>query len=202
MTAMKPPACWSCGGTADADGLFCASCGALQPPVLGDFFARFGLTPGFAVDVAALERRYFELQRRMHPDRFAARLPKEREYSLQHAANVNEALQTLRSPVRRAEYLLALLGKAMRGSGEETVDDEEVLVHALEMREELAEAMTRAAVEVVAATARAEADQMTAELAAAFARNDLTAAGRLTLRLKYLDKFLDDARERRGRLAA
>ena len=148
------------------------------------------------------EKRYFALQRRMHPDRFAARLPKEREYSLQHAANLNDAFQLLKSPVRRAEYLLALKGKPMRGSGEETVDDPEVLMRAMEMRESLAEAETRAAVEAIAADARREADEVMRDLSAAFASNSLGAAGRLTLRLKYLDKFLDDARERRGRVAA
>lgn len=200
MTATKPSACWSCGGT--VDGMFCVSCGALQPPAQAEAFARFGLTPAFAIDVPALERQYFALHRRMHPDRFAARLPKEREYSLQHAANLNDAFQLLKSPVRRAEYLLALKGKPMRGSGEETVDDPEVLMRAMEMREALAEAETRASVEAIAAEARKEAEEVTRALAAAFARDDLAAAGRLTLRLKYLDKFLDDARERRGRVAA
>jgi molecular chaperone HscB len=206
MTAQPAPAsdraqaragCWSCGGTLDRDGLFCETCGALQPPQLADHFARLGLPVGFDVNVAALDRRYFDLQRRMHPDRFAARLPKEREHSLQHAANLNEALQTLKSPVRRAEYLLALMGRPMRGSGEETVHDEEILVHAMEMREAIAEAGTPAEVDAIVAGARSQAEQVTKELSAAFAAGDLAGAARLTLRLKYLDKFLEDARERR-----
>ncbi|MBM3507321.1 MAG: Fe-S protein assembly co-chaperone HscB [Alphaproteobacteria bacterium] len=194
-----PAACWSCSGAVDKDGLFCVTCGALQPPLPADHFARFGLPAGFGLDVPALERRYFELQRRMHPDRFAARLPKEREYSQQHAANLNDAYQTLRAPVSRAEYLLALRGKPMRGSGQETVDDEEILVHAMEMREQLAEAASPADVEAILKTAAEQAKSVERDIAAAFAAGDLAAAGRGTLRLKYLHKFLDDARERRGR---
>ena len=190
-------ACWSCSGTVDRDGLFCESCGALQPPRLADHFASLGVPAAFDIAVPALERRYFELQRRIHPDRFAARLPNEREYSQQHAANLNDALQTLKSPVRRAEYLLALKGRPMRGSGQETVDDEEILVHAMEMREALAEAATPAAADAVVADARGQAERVTKELVTAFAANDLAGAARLTLRLKYLDKFVEDARERR-----
>ncbi len=190
-------ACWSCSGTVDHDGLFCEICGALQPPRIADHFARLGVPVSFDIAVPAFERRYFELQRRMHPDRFAARLPKEREYSLQHAANLNDALQTLKSPVRRAEYLLALKGQPMRGSGHETVDDQEILVHAMEMREALAEATTPAAADAVVADARGQAERVTKDLGVAFAANDLVAATRLTLRLKYLDKFVEDARERR-----
>jgi molecular chaperone HscB len=208
MTAQPAPApdrahvaaaCWSCGGVIESDSLFCDSCGALQPPKPRNHFARFGLPEAFDVNVAALDRKYFELQRRMHPDRFAARLPKEREYSLQHAANLNDAYQTLRAPVRRAEYLLALRGKPMRSSGEETVNDEDILMHALEMREALAEAATDADVQAITAAAQTQAEKVTKVLAGAFAASDLAAASRFTLRLKYLDKFLDDARERRSR---
>src|SRR5688572_20791302 len=98
MTAPNQAPCWSCQGA--TDGLVCQACGALQPPQPVDLFTRFGFEPTFDVDSAALEKRYFELQRRLHPDRFANRPQKERDYSLQHAANLNEAHQVLRSPVR------------------------------------------------------------------------------------------------------
>ncbi len=60
-------------------------------------FELFGLPARFAVDAAALEARYRELQREVHPDRFAA-------------APENEAYQTLKSPLRRAVYILRLRG--------------------------------------------------------------------------------------------
>jgi len=73
-------------------------------------FELFGLPALFAVDAAALEARYHELQREVHPDRFAAAADAERRVSMQLATRVNEAYQTLKSPLRRAVYILQLRG--------------------------------------------------------------------------------------------
>jgi molecular chaperone HscB len=73
-------------------------------------FELFGLPARFSVDAAALEARYHELQREVHPDRFAAAPDAERRVSMQLATRVNEAYQTLKSPLRRAVYILQLRG--------------------------------------------------------------------------------------------
>src|SRR5256885_9024040 len=73
-------------------------------------FELFGLAARFALDAAALEARYRELQREVHPDRFAAAPESERRVSMQLATRVNEAYQTLKSPLRRAVYILRLRG--------------------------------------------------------------------------------------------
>jgi molecular chaperone HscB len=73
-------------------------------------FELFGLPASFGVDTAALEARYHELQREVHPDRFAASPDAERRVSMQLATRVNEAYQTLKSPLKRAVYILQLRG--------------------------------------------------------------------------------------------
>lgn len=73
-------------------------------------FELFGLAAGFSVDLAKLEARYHELQREVHPDRFAAGPDAVRRVSMQLAARVNEAYQTLKSPLKRAVYMLQLRG--------------------------------------------------------------------------------------------
>jgi len=73
-------------------------------------FELFGLPARFAIDTATLEARYHELQREVHPDRFAAASDAERRVSMQLATRVNEAYQTLKSPLRRAVYILQLRG--------------------------------------------------------------------------------------------
>jgi molecular chaperone HscB len=73
-------------------------------------FELFGLPACFAVEPLALEARYHELQREVHPDRFAAAPDAERRVSMQLATRVNEAYETLKSPLKRAVYILQLRG--------------------------------------------------------------------------------------------
>jgi molecular chaperone HscB len=83
------------------------SCGALQPPpARPDPFALFGLAPRWHLDLHALDARWKQLARKVHPDRFAGRPPGERRLALAWTAAMNESRRTLRDPMRRA-WLLA-----------------------------------------------------------------------------------------------
>ncbi len=104
-----------------------------------DHFALFGLTPAFRVDPLSLDKRFRELQARVHPDRFAHAGESERRRSLQWATRVNEAYQTLKSPLLRAQYLLSLAGKSIDKENN-TVMPPEFLMEQMEWREAVAEA--------------------------------------------------------------
>lgn len=194
--------CWSCHGPVDPGAAFCPTCIAIQPPHAFDPFRTMGLAPGFDIAAVDLEQRYFARQRELHPDRFAANSPREREYASRHTANLNDAFAILRSPVKRAEALLAVAGHATGTGDADTVADKELLLEAMEMREGLAEAGTRSAVDAVVTAQEAKSDACIAALSRAFADGDAAAAARLVLRLTYLQKFAAEARERRGRLTA
>jgi molecular chaperone HscB len=179
---------------------FCPTCALVQEPAAGDHFARLDLEPGFDLDAADVERRYFALQRQFHPDRFASRTPKEKALSLRHATALNEAYKVLKDPLARAEHLLALAGRPVRADGAETVSDPELLMEAMELREQLAEAASAAAVDALIAESRAGAAALEQQISRAFAANDFAAAQKLALRLRYVRKLIDEARERRQRL--
>jgi molecular chaperone HscB len=100
--------CWSCGSMRAAH--FCESCGKVQPPVPVDYFSFFGLPPKLNVDVAALEKSFYELSRRLHPDLNARAGSQEQEWSLEQSSLLNDAYRTLRDPIKRTEYLLRLEG--------------------------------------------------------------------------------------------
>ena len=104
-----------------------------------DHFTLLGLPERYAVDAALLETRYRELQSRVHPDRFAAGSEAERRVAMQWAARANEAYRTLRDPVGRARYLLALKGF---DTGEETntAMPADFLMQQMEWREAVAAA--------------------------------------------------------------
>ena len=103
--------CWSCGSMRAAH--FCESCGKVQPPVPVDYFSFFGLLPKLNVDVAALEKSFYELSRRLHPDLNARAGSQEQEWSLEQSSLLNDAYRTLRDPIKRTEYLLHLEGVAL-----------------------------------------------------------------------------------------
>lgn len=89
---------------------FCESCGKVQPPVPVDYFTFFGLPPKLNVDVPALEKSFYELSRRLHPDLNARAGSQEQEWSLEQSSLLNDAYRTLRDPIKRTEYLLHLEG--------------------------------------------------------------------------------------------
>ncbi len=143
--------CWSCQKAA-GDGVLCVHCKAVQPPDPGaDYFRVFGIQTAFDLDVADLERRYKELTKMLHPDRYARADALARRASLERSVQLNEAWQTLKEPVRRAEYLLSLHGidvGDMAGVGKPGMSGEHatlpvpqvLLMEVLELREALAEA--------------------------------------------------------------
>jgi molecular chaperone HscB len=189
--------CWSCKGPVAMQALFCHTCGAIQPPGQLDHFRRLGLEPDFDVDVDIVEKRYLGFQRAIHPDRFATKPAKERALAERQAVALNEAYETLKDPLRRAAYLLSLKGIDAAVSKDETVRDPELLMEAMEAREALMEATSIDKVEKLQAKAGADAIGILSDLSKAFASDDLKAANRLTTRLKYLRKYLEETRTRR-----
>ncbi len=104
-----------------------------------NFFELFDLPVGFELDTADLADRYRKLQRQFHPDRYANASGPERLLSLQITARINQGFQTLKEPLSRGRYLLALQGV---DTGEETDTrmDADFLAEQMELRESLHEA--------------------------------------------------------------
>jgi molecular chaperone HscB len=96
--------CWQCGESSGGE-LFCAHCGSLQSPDT-DYYRFFGLKRSLALDTADLQKRFYELSRRLHPDRFTQKAARERQYSLEATAILNDGYRVLRDPLMRAEYVL------------------------------------------------------------------------------------------------
>lgn len=191
--------CWSCKGPVGESDLFCETCQAVQPPGHINHFERLGLHADFAIDVDGLERTYFELQRHLHPDRFAKKTAKEKSLSQQQAVSLNEAFETLKDPLLRADYLLKV--KGVDGiSHDHTVTDPALLMEAMETREALMEADDVAVVNKLSDKARRDVRDCVKSIAAAFNSDNLDEARKFALRLKYLTKLLEETRQHKARL--
>jgi len=104
-----------------------------------NYFALFGLPETFRVDTAQLSDRYLSLQKTLHPDRYAHLGEREQLRAVQAVAHLNDALSTLKSPLKRAAYLLELKGVDTDASST-TVSDSGFLMQQMALREQLDEA--------------------------------------------------------------
>ena len=100
------------------------------------YFELFGVEVGYDVDASAIQGRYLDLQRIVHPDRFAGMGERGQRLAVQYAAFVNEAYDTLRSPLKRALYLLELSGFPV-DIETNTVMDTGFLMEQMSLREDL-----------------------------------------------------------------
>ena len=104
-----------------------------------DYFTLLGLPKHFDIAVTALDERFRQLQREVHPDRFAASDDAARRASMMLATQINSAYQTLRSPLKRAIYLLELSGIDV-GAESNTAMSPEFLMTQMMWREQVADA--------------------------------------------------------------
>jgi molecular chaperone HscB len=89
--------------------LFCPGCQTLQPPP-DDYYALFGLERKLNLSGEELQRRFYDLSRQLHPDRFMRKPERERQYSLDASSILNDAYRALKDPVKRAQYVLSHAG--------------------------------------------------------------------------------------------
>src|SRR3954471_18625364 len=71
-----------------------------------NFYEFFGIEPKLDLDENALQKRFYQLSREWHPDRFSRKSPEESARAMENTAIINDGYRTLRDPVKRAEYLL------------------------------------------------------------------------------------------------
>jgi len=133
--------CWSCfteqrepKRSKEEDGeeeisFFCKKCAAIKHPDTFREVSHYRLLSvpeRFSVDVKRVELSMKNLQKRLHPDKFSSsaggqKMKREKEYSEEISARVNEAYGKLRDPLLRAKYLFGLkTGAAYDDGAEET----------------------------------------------------------------------------------
>lgn len=157
-----------------------------------DFFALFGLTPAFAIDMNRLEQAYLDIQSKVHPDRFAHLSDAEKRLSMQWATHANEAFRTLKSPLTRGHYLLELRG-VDPAFDTNTAMSSEFLMEQMEWREALGEARDAAdedTLDELSRRIRHSTKELVDQLATQLDESgNLEAAADSVRRLKFLEKL-------------
>ena len=157
------------------------------------FFELFGFDVEYAIDCVELDHRYRELQKQFHPDKYVASDDRERRMALQVSAHINEGYDVLKSPLKRAQYLLKLAD--VDASGENTtIQDGEFLMQQIMLREQLEEVADatdiESAIEQLRDSVEQSYQQMRDDFAAAYAKVDYPRASRLVTRMQFLFKLL------------
>ena len=165
-------------------------------------FELFGLPENFALDVAALDWVYREVQSRVHPDKFAHAGDAERRLSMQMATQANEAYRTLKEPLARARYLLALHGVDIQ-SETITAMPAEFLVQQMEWREAVEEAAGQSDVlDRLAGRLKNEMQQLTTEIGRELNAADYARAAEAVRKLMFLDRLREEIGDALERLDA
>ena len=137
-SAEAPLVCWNCHERSIGPH-FCPSCGKLQqsPPGI-DYFGLFEMPRQLWIDMSSLEQRFLQMSWKLHPDNFVNTSEQERELSLKRSSELNDAYRTLREPVARVEYLLAIEGERKEGEKKQQAPPE-LLEEVFELNESLDE---------------------------------------------------------------
>ncbi|MDP3832833.1 MAG: Fe-S protein assembly co-chaperone HscB [Hydrogenophaga sp.] len=159
-------------------------------------FEIFGLSPRFAVDRAALDARWKDLQREAHPDRFATADAQAQRQAMQWSVRINEAYQRLKDPLKRAAYLCELHGAPIQAENN-TAMPAAFLMQQMQWREDLDEArgledLERMADEVSAARRTMLQDLQTT----ADDLRDWPALAKQVRALMFVERFASDVENR------
>lgn len=111
-------------------------------------FELFGLPERFAIDLAALDARWKQLQGAAHPDRFASDTPAAQRVAMQWAIRINEAYRRLKEPLARAGYLCSLHGVDLQAENNTSMPAA-FLMQQMDWRDALSEAKTLESVDAL-----------------------------------------------------
>ena len=155
-----------------------------------NFFTLLNLPEAFIVDLKKLDQHYQAIQKEIHPDRFASLNDETKMESVKKTAQVNDAYQTLKSSIRRAEYLLHLYGFDINDE-KYTAVPQDFLLQQMEWREELeTHTKNKEALEKLASVVAIKKKQKIDLLPTYFdKKNNLPEAIKITRELNFIEKI-------------
>lgn len=157
-----------------------------------NFFQLLKLEVNFAIDEKLLEKNYLSLQRTYHPDLFINKQT-EKLKALEMTMLINKAYEVIKSPLKRAEYLLSLQGIIVNSDGNDTIKPSiELLEKVMADKEALYEIENAEQLKQFENIISSEKDKLVEELTELLAANDFTNAAQDTIKLRYLEKILAD----------
>ncbi|XP_018565409.1 uncharacterized protein LOC108906586 [Anoplophora glabripennis] len=181
--------CWKCGKERKNSQVFCETCNAVQAPLEKDnYFKVFGLEENFDIDQQYLKNKFRKLQSMLHPDKFSNKTDEEQHISAEYSSLLNKAYSSLHTPLKRAEHLLNLRGEQI--GEEQAVDDPAFLMEIMELNEEMESAGNdKEKLKALNTKNKMELERISKEVDECFRRNDIRAAKKTVIKLKYFSSL-------------
>jgi len=114
--------CWSCSAALAVSEHFCSTCGKVQPVRPVTHFEFFGLRKKLNLNEQQLQKDFYALSRKLHPDVYARATANEQDWSLQKTSQLNDGYRTLKDPIARTQYLLSLDGIQLEEQSKSATD--------------------------------------------------------------------------------
>ena len=163
--------------------------------IANNFFEIFSLPISWEIDASALDKKFRALQLTFHPDRYANKNDFEKRLAVQTASTINQAYETLSSPLLRAQYLLKLEGFDADQESHVTSDGQ-FLMQQMLLREALSDAKDSADPKQALVSLSIEAQQAAAKIQTEFAQyfnaKDYSQAFDTLAKMQFACKFVDD----------
>jgi molecular chaperone HscB len=136
--ASVPAKCLHCEAERTS-ALVCEGCHSLYPlPHSADYFDLLSVPKLYAIDESTLSTAFRAIARSVHPDRFGGEREEVHRLATRLSAEINQAFNVLKDPVRRADYMLELAGGP--GAAELREVPEGLLAEVMMLREQIDEA--------------------------------------------------------------
>lgn len=163
-----------------------------------NYFELLRLPQEYFFDKTLLSQHYRELQKQFHPDKYASKSANEQRLSVQFAAYINTAYQTLMSSVRRAEYMLVLQGEEVDHQST-TISDGQFLMLQMEWREALTDIavlndlnMAEQELDALADVVNVEAVSLENLFNQYYCDSNFSAAKQVVAKLHFVEKMLQE----------
>lgn len=160
-----------------------------------NFFEIFSLPVSWELDSSVLNKKFRTLQLTFHPDRYANKNDFEKRLVAQTASTINQAYETLSSPLLRAQYLLKLEGFDADQESHITSDGQ-FLMQQMLLREALSDAKDSANPKDALVSLSIEAQQAAAKIQTDFAQyfsaKEYSQAFETLAKMQFACKFVND----------
>lgn len=183
--------CWNCNEDSSTTTFFCLRCNKVQKPKNLNIFETFSLFPNFIINHEEIEKKYFSLQREIHPDNFINSPENEKLFAQMHTANINDAYKKINDSVSRANELLKILGFDIKFESS-IFNDVQTLNEIMFLQEELEEIQNEKEKKILQKKVENLVKNDMNTLIKNFNSKKLDEAFKTNVRISYLKKLIKD----------